>query len=143
MIILAAHPQRQYVFQLCTKPKKTGSDVVSITTVYGGSHALKSLSKQSLSGDNLSCAKGKHCRASKVGQIAQRYELLGLVTLLLSRMPVQLCSKKRPKAYIPRRTFSCLQACARAFCSHTRLKPLFGVPWSENYSWPCRGCVLR
>lgn len=102
MKILVAHPQRQHAFQLCSALVNAGHDVVHMTTVYDRPHTLTSLSKRFLSGDNLSRAKGRHCAALKNDQIVQRYELLGLVSLLLGRMPSCARAYKRLNAYIDR-----------------------------------------
>ncbi len=102
MKVLVAHPQRQHSFQLCSALVAAGHDVIYVTTVYDKKWSLTRIAMRFLSGDNLSRAKGRHCDVLDDSAVMQKYELLGLVSLLLGRMPKKKKMYKRLNAWIDR-----------------------------------------
>lgn len=86
MKILVAHPQRQHSDKLAAALVKAGHDVTYMTTVYMKSRNLTGLCTLLLSGDSKKKARGRRNGDIPDSCVKQKYELLGLTSLLLSRI---------------------------------------------------------
>ena len=86
MKILVAHPQQQHSYMLARALLAAGHDVTYMTTVYGGPGSLTRLVTRFLDGNNRSKAEGRYMADFPDERVVQRYEALGLLSLLLLRV---------------------------------------------------------
>lgn len=84
--ILVAHPQRQHSDKLAAALVKAGHDVTYMTTVYLKRCNLTRLAMGFLSGSNRKRAEGRRNDELPDSLVKQRYEFLGLASLLLLRI---------------------------------------------------------
>lgn len=86
MKVLVAHPQQQHSYMLARALLAGGHDVTYMTTVYGCPGSLTRLATCFLGGNDRSKAEGRYMADFPDERVIQRYEALGLLSLLLLRV---------------------------------------------------------
>ena len=86
MKVLVAHPQQQHSYMLARALLAGGHDVTYMTTVYGGPGSLTRIATHFLGGNDRSKAEGRYMAGFPDARVLQRYEVLGLLSLLLLRV---------------------------------------------------------
>lgn len=86
MKVLVAHPQQQHSYMLARALLAAGHDVTYMTTVYGGPRSLTRAATRFLGGNDRSKAEGRYMVDFPDERVVQRYEALGLLSLLLLRV---------------------------------------------------------
>lgn len=86
MKVLVAHPQQQHSYMLARALLAAGHDVTYMTTVYAGPGSLTRLVTRFLGSNNRSKAEGRYMADFPDECVVQRYEALGLLSLLLLRV---------------------------------------------------------
>lgn len=86
MKVLVAHPQQQHSYMLARALLAAGHDVTYMTTVYGSPRSLTRVATRFLGGNDRSKAEGRYMVDFPDKRVVQRYEALGLLSLLLLRV---------------------------------------------------------